>query len=97
MKMEEGEFLPIDRLVRLDQGAFNRRESIHLHYASRWPWPSSSCKQRDPPIVSRSLTTPRMPTVACSGVTRGNRSRNAWGEIDYEDLNKAFLEYLGRG
>lgn len=96
VKMEAGEFLPIERLVRLDQGAFNRQESIHLHYAESMALAVF--------LMQAQGSAYRQPFLdyakdAYRGLLRRDTGRSLQERLgeSYEDLNKAFLEYLRRG
>ncbi|WP_406699952.1 DUF1570 domain-containing protein [Singulisphaera sp. Ch08] len=95
-KMEEGEFLSIERLLQLDQAAFNARESIHLHYAQSMALAvflmQGQGKAYREPFLDYAKDAYR-------GIIRRDTGRSLQERlgVSYEELNLQFLKFLKRG
>ncbi|AGA29397.1 Protein of unknown function (DUF1570) [Singulisphaera acidiphila DSM 18658] len=96
VKLEQGEFVPIEQLLQFDQAAFNTRDSIYLHYAESMALAVFLMQGREKAYREPFLDYAK---DAYRGLLRRNTGQSLQERlgVSYEDLDKEFLEFLKQG
>jgi len=95
-KLKNGEFVPIERLVRFDQAAFNARNGIHLHYAESMALAIFLMQGRGQAFREPFLDYAK---DAYHGRIRRDMGRSLESRlgVSLQELDKEFREFLRRG
>jgi hypothetical protein len=95
MKLKDGKFVPIERLLRFDQAAFNDGDAIYLHYAESMALTVFLLQGRGEAYRESFLEYAR---DAYHGRLRRDTGRSLESRLGvrYQELDKEFHEFLKR-